>query len=86
MSTTTPQISAYQQSIEQVLVALGADPQQGLKTSEARARLERYGKNELTTEEPVPGWRKVLAQFQDVLVILLLVATVISLGLWLYER
>ena len=29
---------------------------------------------------------KFLAQFQDVLVILLLVATVISLGLWLYER
>lgn len=86
MSTTTPQRSAYQQSIEQVLVALGSDSQLGLSTPEARARLERYGKNELTTEKPVPAWRKFLAQFQDVLVILLLVATAISLGLWLYER
>ena len=86
MSTTTPQISAYQQTIEQVLVALGTDPQKGLSTAEARARLERHGKNELTTERPVPAWRKFLAQFQDVLVLLLLVATVISLGLWLYER
>jgi P-type Ca2+ transporter type 2C len=86
MSTTTPQISAYQQSIEQVLVALGTDPQQGLSTTEVRERLERHGKNELTAEKPVPAWRKFLAQFQDVLVILLLVATVISLGLWLYEH
>ena len=34
----------------------------------------------------MPAWRKFLAQFQDVLVILLLVATAISAGLWLYER
>ena len=34
----------------------------------------------------MPTWRKVLAQFQDVLVILLLIATGISAGLWLYER
>lgn len=86
MSTRTPQISAYQQSIERVLVAFGTDPQEGLSTQEARARLQRYGKNELTTEKPVPAWRKFLAQFQNVLVVLLLVATAISLGLWLYER
>ena len=34
----------------------------------------------------MPAWRKFLAQFQDVLVILLLIATLISAGLWLYER
>jgi Ca2+-transporting ATPase len=37
-------------------------------------------------EKPVPAWRKFLGQFQDVLVILLLVATLISVWLWLYER
>jgi Ca2+-transporting ATPase len=31
-------------------------------------------------------WQKFLAQFRDVLVILLLAATAISAGLWLYER
>jgi Ca2+-transporting ATPase len=51
-----------------------------------RARLARYGRNELTAEKSVPRWRKFLAQFQDVLVILLLIATAISVGLWLYER
>ena len=37
-------------------------------------------------EKPVPAWKKFLAQFQDILVILLLIATLISAGLWLYER
>ena len=54
--------------------------------AEARARLDRYGRNELAAERPTPGWRKFLAQFQDMLVVLLLVATAISAGLWLYER
>jgi P-type Ca2+ transporter type 2C len=77
---------AYHQRVDEVLTALGTDAQQGLSREEARARLERYGKNELTAEKPVPAWRKFLAQFQDALVILLLIATVISAGLWVYER
>ena len=78
--------TAYQQPVDEVLAALATDAQLGLSAGEAQARLERYGRNELTAEKPVPGWRKFLAQFQDVLVILLLIATVISAGLWLYER
>ena len=76
----------YQQSVDEVLAALDTDAHRGLSATEVTARLERYGRNELTAEEPVPAWRKFLAQFQDVLVILLLVATLISAGLWLYER
>jgi Ca2+-transporting ATPase len=48
--------------------------------------LAEYGSNELAGEKPVPAWRRFLAQFQDVLVILLLIATAISAGLWAYER
>ena len=77
---------AYQQSLDEVLAALNSDSRLGLSQAEARTRLEKYGRNELTAEKPVPAWRKFLAQFQDVLVILLLVATLISAGLWLYER
>jgi len=72
--------------VDEVLAALDTDAHRGLSATEVTARLERYGRNELTAEEPVPAWRKFLAQFQDVLVILLLVATLISAGLWLYER
>jgi Ca2+-transporting ATPase len=68
------------------VTTLNTDAQRGLRAREARARLDRYGTNELTAEQPIPAWRKFLAQFQDVLVILLLIATGISAGLWLYER
>ncbi len=76
----------YQQTVDEVVAALETDAHRGLSDAEARARLERHGYNELTAEEPVPGWRKFLAQFEDVLVILLLVATAISAVLWLVER
>jgi Ca2+-transporting ATPase len=78
--------TAYRQSIDEALAALGTDAQLGLSEGEARVRLESHGRNELAAEKPVPAWRKFLAQFEDVLVILLLIATLISAGLWLYER
>jgi Ca2+-transporting ATPase len=72
--------------VESVLASLRADARRGLSEAEARTRLEQSGRNELTAEEPVPWWKKFLAQFKDVLVILLLIATAISFGLWLVER
>jgi Ca2+-transporting ATPase len=78
-------MNAYQQSVDEVLTALET-ARIGLTGEEALARFKRYGPNELAAERPLPPWRKFLAQFQDVLVILLLVATAISLSLWLYER
>jgi len=82
----TSQVDAYRQPVEEVVTALGTDAERGLSAQEAQTRLERVGRNELEAEQPVPTWRKFLAQFQDVLVILLLIATAISIGLWLYER
>jgi Ca2+-transporting ATPase len=83
LSTHSPPHSV---SAEEVLLALGSDARRGLSRAEARARFDRVGANALTAEKPVPGWRKFLAQFQDVLVVLLLVATVISATLWFIER
>ncbi len=79
-------IEPYRQRVDEVLGTLGVNPQRGLNHGEAGARRERYGKNELAAELPVTGWRKFLGQFQDVLVILLLIAALISTGVWLYER
>ena len=72
--------------VEDVLAALDSDARQGLTAAEARARLARVGPNELPAEPPIPAWRRVLAQFRDVLVILLLVATAVSAVLWAIER
>jgi Ca2+-transporting ATPase len=77
--------NAYQLPVDEVLSALESG-RRGLNEDQARTRFERYGPNELTSEKPVPGWKKFLAQFRDALVVLLLVATAISLGLWLFER
>src|SRR4051812_7381679 len=76
----------YQQSVHDVLAAQASDAARGLTGAEARARLERGGPNRLAAQPPVPAWRKFLAQFTDLLVILLLIATAVSAVLWLYER
>lgn len=86
MTNAQTRESPYQQEAKQVLAALGSDGHRGLSEEEARGRLRRYGRNELAADKPVPAYRKFLAQFQDALVILLLAATAISAGLWVYER
>ncbi|HEX7011860.1 MAG TPA: cation-translocating P-type ATPase [Steroidobacteraceae bacterium] len=78
--------AAYQEPVERLIGTLETDPEAGLSTQEVRTRLARYGRNELAAEEPVPAWRKFLAQFQDPLVILLLVATALSAAIWMIER
>ena len=83
---SSDQTTAYRQPVDQVLAALRSDPEHGLTTEETRQRQAQYGPNELQAERRMPGWRKFLAQFQDVLIILLLIAAAISLVVWLYER
>lgn len=78
-------IPPYQQSAAAVLAALGSEADSGLSQAEAMVRLNKYGKNVLLEQKPMPSWRKFLAQFEDTMVVLLLVATLISAGLWLYQ-
>src|SRR5512139_211985 len=78
--------AAYRLRVDDLIAALATDERRGLTDEEARSRLARYGPNELAAEKPVPAWRKFLAQFQDMLVILLLFAVAISAALWLHER
>ncbi|MCS6880896.1 MAG: cation-translocating P-type ATPase [Oscillochloridaceae bacterium] len=77
---------AYQRPVAEVLAALGVDPARGLDPAEARARFERYGRNELPEAPPPPLWLRFLAQFRDPLTGLLLAATLISFAVWLIER
>jgi len=64
---------------------LGADPERGLTGAEAAARLGRFGPNLLEAAEVVPAWRKLLAQFANPLVYLLLGAVAVSLAAWALE-
>src|SRR5687768_9386245 len=83
---TSPESEAYGLTIDDVADRLDTDVASGLTESEARTRLSKYGPNELAAEKPVPAWRRFVAQFQDVLVILLLIAAGVSAGLWALER
>lgn len=64
---------------------LAVDPATGLTSAEADRRLQRDGPNTLRAKAPVPVWRKILRQFQDPLVYLLLVAAAISMAAWAAE-
>ena len=86
MAAQLDKLPAYQQPFELVVAALRSDAHQGLSHDEARVRLGQYGRNELAVDPPAAPWRKFLAEFEDVLVFLLLAATAISAGLWVFER
>ncbi len=72
-------------SVAEVAASGGVDPASGLDSDEAAARLAGDGPNELRSAPPVPLWRKILAQFADPLVYLLLVAVAISVVAWVVE-
>ncbi|MCZ7628593.1 MAG: cation-transporting P-type ATPase [Microthrixaceae bacterium] len=61
-----------------VATALGVDPLEGLDASEVSRRTEAFGANQLAEAEPDPAWKRLLAQFRNVLTYVLLGAAVIS--------
>jgi Ca2+-transporting ATPase len=68
-----------------VAAELRTDLATGLSRGEAVARLERFGPNRIEPKPPVPAWRKLLGQFADPLVYLLLAAVAISVLTWAIE-
>lgn len=82
---TTTDEDAFLLDAEVVAARLGVDPALGLSDAEAARRLAADGPNELRGTPPVPTWRKILAQFQDPLIYLLLAAVAVSLVAWIVE-
>lgn len=66
--------------VEQALDALRASAD-GLETAEAQRRLETFGPNRLPEPERRPAWRRLLAQFHNVLIYALIAAAVAALAL-----
>ena len=73
------------QTGEAVAQRFRSDPELGLTAADAARLLAKFGRNELRAVSPTPAWRRLLAQFQDPLVYLLLAAIVIALAAWLIE-
>jgi Ca2+-transporting ATPase len=67
----------HTRSIGAVFSELSSVPK-GLAKSEAARRLEQYGPNELQAAARVSAWKVLFEQFKNVLILILLVATVVS--------
>jgi Ca2+-transporting ATPase len=76
----------HRQTAEEVLAAFRTDAHAGLTGQEVLLRIQGHGANILAEKAQPSAWWKFLAQFTNVLVVLLLVAALISAGLWLVER
>ena len=57
---------------------LDVDALAGLSSAEAARRRQRYGPNRLDELPPEPRWRAFLRQFQDLLIVILLIAAAVS--------
>ena len=67
----------YQCSADEVLDGLGTSPA-GLDRKEVIRRRRQYGENRVTESREDPPWKIFLKQYQDLLVMILLAAAVIS--------
>src|SRR5262245_42069408 len=63
---------------EAVLRCFGVDPDRGLSEARARELRTQYGSNELAEAPKTPRWRKFLAQFQELVVGILLAAAALA--------
>ncbi|XP_054287357.1 calcium-transporting ATPase sarcoplasmic/endoplasmic reticulum type isoform X2 [Macrosteles quadrilineatus] len=76
---------AHAKTVDEVLNYFSVDPERGLTPDQVKRNQEKYGPNELPTEEGKSIWQLVLEQFDDLLVKILLLAAIISFVLALFE-
>ena len=69
---------AHTAEISTLVEALASDTTNGLASTESQARLQIHGRNELDAVTAIPAWRKFIAQFQDLLILILLGAALVS--------
>ncbi len=78
MSVNPPPIPWHSQEITEVAAQLKTRLDAGLSVAEAQARLAEHGPNELRERPPTPFWKLVLAQLNNFVIMLLVVASVVS--------
>lgn len=70
----------YQLSVEETCSKLGTDCEKGLSQAEAQKRLAEYGPNELAQKEGPSIFQMFMEQFKDVMIIILIIASVVSMA------
>ena len=74
----TSKFDIHKLSVEAAVKKLETDLKKGLTQQEAAKRLEKYGPNELEAEEDKTLWERIVEQFEDILVQILLASATIS--------
>ena len=69
---------AYALPTDQLLTACEVTAEKGLSSAQVQKRRQQYGSNQLTEAPPVPSWKKLLGQFKDLVIWILIVAAVVS--------
>lgn len=82
MATTNPHAA----SVADCLAAYGVTMEKGLSDAQVAEQRKLHGVNELAKEDPTPLWKLVLAQFDDLLVKILLGAAMVSFVLAFFEE
>lgn len=68
----------YKKSKNEILKDLDVDEKNGLSSTEALRRLEKYGKNKLETKKKKTLFKQFLSQLKDVMIYILIIAAIIS--------
>ncbi|ORZ30791.1 putative calcium ion P-type ATPase [Catenaria anguillulae PL171] len=76
---------SFLHSPDQVLAHFRVDPSKGLTDAQIATQRKKHGLNELPEDPPTPLWKLILEQFQDQLVIILLLAAIVSFVLAVLE-
>ena len=71
-------MTPYCKPKSEVLSALGTTQEQGLSAARARELLEKHGENRLKEKKKKTNLQRFLEQFQDVMIIILLIAAAVS--------
>ena len=76
--------NAHARSLPELLRTLQVDVEQGLSPAQVEERRARFGANRLTEAPPTPLWQRLLGQFKDLVIWILIAAAVVSgaLGEW----
>jgi P-type Ca2+ transporter type 2C len=64
--------------VDEVIDKIRTDPDNGLKKDEVSKRLDKFGKNVIPKGKKRSAWKRLLAQFHNTLIYILLIAAVIT--------
>lgn len=68
----------HSQSEQDIVQQLNTNTDNGLSSQEIQIRLERDGRNVITGQAMMPAWKRLLLQFHNPLIYILLVATLVT--------